>query len=172
MAPRLASEGEPPRCPCCNIICGDHARGDETEIDARGLYLAPNGPGEAPAGIPGLCEADVTNWPGKGNPGTAWLLAADEVGIGGENGSGGYCAALDGCLLFAEAGEMDGRGGSSSPNETPSARSFASLSSSTYRFHAINSVSMYKKAAYFGSTTHTVQVWKKHFPIALPPFLH
>jgi hypothetical protein len=71
----------------------------------------------------------------KGNPGTAWLLDAEEVGTGGENGRGGY-GAIDGCLLAVDAGEIDGRGGSSSPNETPNARSFASFSSSTYFFHA------------------------------------
>ena len=84
--------------------------------------------------MPGLCVADVTNGLGKGNPGIAWLLDADEGGIGGENGRGGYCA------IEVDAGEIDGGGGSSSPNETPRARSFASLSSSTYLFHAANFV--------------------------------
>jgi hypothetical protein len=141
IALRLASEGDPTRCPCCIISCGDHACGDETEIEARGLYLAPYGPGEAPAGMPGLCEADVTNWPGNGNPGIAWLLDAEEVGTGGENGSGGYCA-IDACLLIVDAGEIEAGGGSSSPNETPRARSFASFNSSTYLFHAAGAVSI------------------------------
>jgi len=50
-----------------------------------------NETGEATAGIPGLCEADGP--PGRkgaenGNP-CPPLLAADEVGIGGENGNAG-----------------------------------------------------------------------------------
>ena len=121
------------------MSCGDQACGDGIEMDARGLNLWPKGPGDAPVGIPGLCVADVTNWPGNGNPGIAWLLEAEEVGIGGENGSGGYCA-IDGCLLVVDPGEIDGGGGSSSPNETPSARSFASFNSSTYLFQAVDVV--------------------------------
>lgn len=119
------------------MSCGDHPCGDGIEMEARGLNLWwPNGPGEAPAGIPGLWAPEGTNWPGNGNPGIAWLLDAEEVGNGGENGSGGYCA-IDGCRLIVDTGEIDGRGGSSSPNETPSARSLASFSSSTYLFHAV-----------------------------------
>lgn len=113
------------------------------EIDARGLNLTPNGTGDAPAGMPGLWEVVVTNWLGNGNPGKAWLLDAEDVGIGGENGNGGYGAA-DGCRLSVETGEIDGGGGSSSPNETPRARSFASFNSSTYLFHAMAIVSIFQ----------------------------
>lgn len=134
MALRFASEGEPTRCP--SMMEGDHPCGEGIEIDARGLNLL-NGPGDAPAGIPGLWAAEVTNGTLNGKPGTAWLLDAEDVGIGGENGRGGYC--IDVCRLIDVAGEIaggGGRGGSSSPNETPRARSLASLSSSTYFFQA------------------------------------
>lgn len=56
-----------------------------------------------------------------------WLLAADAEGIGGENGNGGYC--IEACrLIFDTAGDTTG---SSSPKETPKARSLASASSLT-----------------------------------------
>jgi hypothetical protein len=58
-------------------------------MEARGLNLTPNGMGDAPAGIPGLWVADVGNGGGNGNPTTAWLLDAEDVGMGGEKGSGG-----------------------------------------------------------------------------------
>ena len=59
------------------------------------------------------------------------LLPAEEVGIGGEKGNGGYW--LEFCRLgFVPTGEIEGGGaGSSSPNDTPSALSLASLSSLT-----------------------------------------
>ena len=123
----LASAGEP----SLSIIWGDQPRGDGIEMDARGLYLPAKDTGEATLGMAGLCEAEEPKGPGKANLGAAWLLEAEEVGIGGEKGSGGYCVT-DACLLMVDAGEMDGGGGSSSPNDTPRARSFASLSSSTY----------------------------------------
>ena len=57
------------------------------------------------------------------------LLDADDVGMGGEKGCPGYW--LDGMPLAFE-GDTDGSGlGSSSWLDTPSARSFASFSSST-----------------------------------------
>jgi hypothetical protein len=65
---------------------------------------------------------------GNGKPGIAWLLDAEEVGIGGENGSGGYCAEgmRDGCE------DIEGAiSGSSPPNETPRALSLASCNSLT-----------------------------------------
>jgi len=67
-----------------------------------------------------------------------WLLAAEEVGSGGEKGNGGYCIEVR-RLTFDTAGEMVGAGSSS----TPRARSLASLSSSTYASHSesIDSIS-------------------------------
>ena len=57
-------------------------------------------------------------------------LDADDVGIGGENGSGGYCVTEAWRLMADVAGEIDGGGaGSSSPIDTPRARSLASMSS-------------------------------------------
>lgn len=72
---------------CCKNWKGECVAG--REIDWRGLYFpgTPKGLGEAPLGKPGLCEA---NWPGNGNAERPWLLEADDVGSGGENGSGGY----------------------------------------------------------------------------------
>lgn len=65
-----------------------------------------------------------------------WLLEADDVGKGGENGRGGYC--IEACLLiFDTAGDfVGGGGGSSSPKDTPSARSLASWSPATYASHS------------------------------------
>jgi hypothetical protein len=57
------------------------------EIDARGLYFPAKDAGEALAGMPGLPAA--LNGAGNGKPGIACALDADEVGKGGENGSGG-----------------------------------------------------------------------------------
>ena len=70
-----------------------------------------------------------------------WLLAAEEVGSGGEKGNGGYCIEVR-RLTFDTAGEMVGAV-SSSPRETPRARSLASLSSPTYASHSesIDSIS-------------------------------
>jgi hypothetical protein len=87
--------------------------------------------GEATEGTVGLWVADVPwNAPGKGNP-CGPALVADEVGIGGEKGKGGYWFGV--CLLkFEGAGEIDGGGaGSSSPKDTPSALSLASFNSLT-----------------------------------------
>jgi len=136
MALRLASEGDPTLWPC-NISWGDHPWGDGIAMDARGLCLAENDTGDMPAGMPGLGAPDIPKGPGKGKPGVAWLLDAEEVGIGGEKGSGGYWC--DGCRLIEVAGDIAGGGGgtgSSSPNETPNALSFASFNSSTYFFQA------------------------------------
>lgn len=56
-----------------------------------------------------------------------WVLAAEAVGNGGENGRAGYC--VDDCRdMFGMAGDTTG---SSSPKDTPKARSFASASSCT-----------------------------------------
>lgn len=66
-----------------------------------------------------------------------WLLEAEDVGIGGENGSDDGKCVIDACRLMVEPGETDGGGGSSFPKETPSALSLASCSSSTYLFQAI-----------------------------------
>lgn len=56
---------------------------------------------------------------------------ADEGGIGGEKGSGGYWFEFWRLRLVA-AGDMEGGGaGSSSPNDTPRALSLASFSSLT-----------------------------------------
>jgi hypothetical protein len=98
------------------------------EMDARGLYFA-NETGEETLDIPGLWVLGAMNCPGKESPCTAWLLEADEVGKGGENGSGGYC---DAWRLIEEDGEIEGGGWSSSPPETPRARSWASCNSATY----------------------------------------
>ena len=111
------------------------------EIDARGLYFPANEAGEAVAWTPGLTAPVVPNGPGNGNPGIPCALEADDVGRGGENGSWGKCVT-DACLLIVDAGEIDGIGGSSSPNETPRARSLASFSSSTYFFQAARYISM------------------------------
>lgn len=137
------------------------------EIELRGLNLAAKGPGEAPAVMPWLWMADVTNGLAKGNPGIAWLLDAEEVGTGGENGSGGYCA-IDGCLLVVDAGEIEGGGGSSSPNETPRARSLASFNSSTYFFHAAELVRRENKAAESSRTNHSSP---EEGPSNVPPFV-
>ena len=64
------------------------------ETDWRaGLYLPPKDMGEAVDGMPGLWAAEDakpgTNCAGNGNAWAAWLLEADEVGTGGEKGSGG-----------------------------------------------------------------------------------
>ena len=99
-------------------------------MDWRALnLLCPNGTGDAPAGMPGLWAAGALKCPGKGKPIAAWLLEADDVGIGGEKGNAGYWA--EGCLLGPEVGGEGGAGGSSSAKETPSARSLASCSSFT-----------------------------------------
>ena len=107
------------------------------EIDARLLNFwwkdgGLNEAGDAAEVIPGLCAAEVPLKKGapKGNP-CGTLLPADEVGIGGEKGSGGYWFEF--CRLgLVPAGDMEGGGaGSSSPNDTPSALSLASLSSLT-----------------------------------------
>jgi hypothetical protein len=60
------------------------------EIDARGLYFPGGKPvGDATDGMPGLWtpEEPGRNGAVKGNPFEAWLLEADEVGIGGEKGN-------------------------------------------------------------------------------------
>jgi hypothetical protein len=86
-------------CPHAGDWNGEAVAGNE--IDCRGLNFpgtAPKGPGEED--IPGLREVPPspgTNCAGNGKPGSPWLLEADEVGRGGEKGSGGYCA--DACLL-------------------------------------------------------------------------
>lgn len=66
------------------------------EIDWRGLYFAAsaglNDTGDATPETMGLClplDTPGKNDAGKGNAWGAWLLAADEVGNGGENGSAG-----------------------------------------------------------------------------------
>jgi hypothetical protein len=74
------------------------------EIEARGLYLpiwgALNDTGDATEGIPGLCVAEDPlpdkkgAW--KGNPGCCELAPAEDVGIGGEKGSGGYWFIMPG----------------------------------------------------------------------------
>lgn len=114
--------------------CGESWHGElvaGNEIDCRGLNFpgAPNGTGDTPVGIPGLDEAG-RNWFENGYPGRAWLLDADDVGIGGEKGSDGYCtdACREGLVV---GGDTDGSGGSSSAKDTPRARSLASWSSST-----------------------------------------
>ena len=101
-------------------------------MDCRVLNLpwTPKGTGEAPAGKPGLWVDAAPGMKGAGNgkPGIAWLLDAEEVGIGGENGSGGYWAEgmRDGCDDIEGAAS-----GSSPPNETPRALSLASCNSLT-----------------------------------------
>ena len=88
MALRLASEGEPMRCPCCGIIiCGDQPCGDGIDIEARGLYLDVNEGGMP--GRAGLPVPDDGPRPWKGKPGRPPPLAAEDVGSGGEKGSGG-----------------------------------------------------------------------------------
>lgn len=83
------------------------------EIDARELNLPGTGwlkeTGEATVGIAGLCEADDP--PGRngvenGKP-CGPLLAADDVGNGGENGKGENW--FEACRLMLEAtGDTDG----------------------------------------------------------------
>lgn len=84
--------------------------------------------GDATAGMPGLCTADEPGKYGapKGKPLEGWLLEAEEVGIGGEKGKDDGKFEIEGWRLMLEPGEMDGGGGGSSLEETPSALSFAS----------------------------------------------
>lgn len=65
-----------------------------------------------------------------------WLLAADDVGIGGENGNGGYCIDVLRLMFGFEIADVGTGMGSSSPNDTPRARSLASESSRTYASHS------------------------------------
>lgn len=65
------------------------------------------------------------------------MLEAEEVGSGGENGNDDGQCVMEGWRLMVDPGDTDGGGGSSSPKETPNALSFASWSSSTYFFHAV-----------------------------------
>ena len=59
--------------------------GEEIDIEARGLYLTAGNPvGDATDGMPGLCIPE--KGPGNGKPFCAWLLDADEAGMGGEKG--------------------------------------------------------------------------------------
>lgn len=76
-------------------------------------------------------------------------LEAEDVGIGGEKGRGGYCVIVARRLRPCGWGEVDeggrgagGGGGSSSASETPSALSLASVNSSTYLFQAVKIVSI------------------------------
>lgn len=57
------------------------------EIDARGLNFPPKDAGDALEGMPGLPAA--VKGGGNGKPGIACALEADDVGNGGEKGSGG-----------------------------------------------------------------------------------
>ena len=59
-----------------------------------------------------------------------WLLEADEVGSGGENGNGGYC--MEACRLILETAGDAVEAGPSLPRVTPNARSLASDNSLTY----------------------------------------
>jgi len=61
---------------------------------------------------------------------------------------------------------MDGAGGSSSPKETPRARSFASLSSSTYFLHAAGLLEQHLGGG-IKRFKLTVQIWEKNFPAPL-----
>jgi len=56
-------------------------------MDARGLYFPVKDAGDALVGMPGLPAAVNGAWNGK--PGIACALEAEDVGSGGENGSGG-----------------------------------------------------------------------------------
>lgn len=104
-----------------------------------GLKAPPNEVGDATAlRLPGV------GCPGKGNCCNPWL-EADDVGIGGEKGNGGYCMIVARLLRGAceGFGEMDAAegGGSSSASDTPRALSLASVNSSTYLFQAIEAIS-------------------------------
>jgi hypothetical protein len=71
-----------------------------------------------------------------------WLLAAEEVGTGGEKGNGGYCIEVR-RLILDTTGEIVGAA-SPSASAPKRALSFASLSSSTYASHSalIQSISI------------------------------
>lgn len=104
-----------------------------------GLNAPPNEVGDATAlRLPGV------GCPGKGNCCNPWL-EADDVGMGGEKGNGGYCVIVARLLRGAceRLGEMDAAegGGSSSASDTPRALSLASVNSSTYLFQAIEAIS-------------------------------
>ncbi len=107
---------------------------DARELCIPGTERGLNEAGESTEGRAGLCAAEdpllAMNGGMKGNP-CGTLLLAEEVGIGGEKGSGGYW--LEFCRLrLVPTGEMeDGGAGSPWPNDTPSALSLASLSSLT-----------------------------------------
>lgn len=100
------------------------------EIDCRGLNFAGWPKGEVADWMPGLVTEDDRPLGPKGAAANGnGLLEAEDVGRGGEKGCPGWW--LD-CIWLALEGETDGRGlGSSSWLDTPRARSFASLRSST-----------------------------------------
>lgn len=106
MVLRFVSEGE--LIWCLSMMEGDYLCGEGIEIDVWGLNLL-NGFGDVLVGIFGFWVVEVMNGMLNGKLGIVWLFDVEDVGIGGENGRGGYC--IDVCWFIDVVGEIVGGGG-------------------------------------------------------------